>query len=149
MGAGRCCILVKNVGMFDPPQRVAFIASLTATGFARRATQTSSDPWLLTQSIARRRFAALGAVQTQAPPSIGDLFLHQPNLRHQAINNRLRFRGYVHTPNRLISSPSTPAKSAACTPFHQTRCFPDSQNGLGVTLFFDFSRPAHIPSDFS
>ncbi len=103
-------IMVNHpIGRLDLPQRLAFVASLSAGLLARFLPQASCAR-LFFQAVARRRFAAVGAVQAKPTLKLSHARRERCNLlplffddRQQRLD-RLRLRWLIRLLRRTLKS---------------------------------------------
>ena len=90
--------LVSNhgVGTRRLPQSAAFVTPLAAARLGRTTAQTSRDPGLLLQPVARRRLRTVGTVQIQSSPQVGHLRPKRGYLRPQGSDQIRGFGGNLH-----------------------------------------------------
>ena len=127
-------VLDGPVGVGDLTKRIAPVALLAAARFARARAQAAKNARLFLQSVARRRFRAVGAVQPQPSPKLRVLRAKRFDLALQRGNQLFDFGRKTHftleseNPSPVAPNLSTPTDFRPPVTFR-------THYGLGVTYF--------------
>jgi len=96
MAAAICRVALDDVGLVRLPQRVTFMPNLAATCLAGAAPQTTCNPRLFAQPVARWRLTAVVAVFAQLPPKIRHFLFQLGDFMPEPFDQCLEFGGKFH-----------------------------------------------------
>ena len=125
-------VLDDPIRVGDLAKRIAPVALLTAARFARARAQAAQNARLLLQSVARRRFRTVGAVQPQPPPKLGVLRPKRFDLALQRGNKLFDFKRKTHSTLESENVRDVAPNPSVSTVFHPPVTL-RTHSGLGVT----------------